>query len=162
MEHEGPTKIDGRPKDIQLTEDRQTSVTTSKGVTTSVLYSHNSEDRFNSYHKIIHPDGTEQWTWSWTRRFRNIEEVRDWCRSLRRLYVYETRLGPIHIATDESRIGTRIYFIFRDECVVGSFGSIQSAMERLSEGCAIGCDDIKNISELNIPADIGFWRPVQR
>ena len=80
---------------------------------------------------------------------------------MRKLYVYETHLGPVHLATEVSGIGARFYFIFRDDLAVGSFGSIQSAMETLSEGCEIGYDDVRNISELNLPTDINLWRSVQ-
>ena len=93
--------------------------------------------------------------------FDSLDDVKKWIRAMRPLYVYDTHLGPIYLTENLTSIGLPFHFVFRDECVAGASGTIDGMLDTIVEGCEIGRDDVKNISELNIPSDLSLWQALQ-
>ena len=73
---------------------------------------------------------------------------------MRKLYVWQTRVGPFYIA----QIGDRFHPVFRDESL-GSYHSPASAADDLAGGHTFSVAGGIDTAELGIPYDIREWEP---
>jgi len=79
---------------------------------------------------------------------------------MRKLYVFQTRIGPFYIAKDLGRY----HLIFDDE-ILGSYGSARVAADDLARGHTPGVrdpssNDYISTKDLGIPADLLKWKPI--
>jgi hypothetical protein len=78
--------------------------------------------------------------------------VRCYDSGMRKLYVWNTRIGPFYIAEYEGRF----HPVYRDESL-GSYATPQQATDDLAGGHTFSVRDGTDTSTLGIPYDLSEW-----
>jgi len=75
---------------------------------------------------------------------------------MKKLFVWETRIGPFYIA----QIGDRFHPVYQNESL-GSYATPQQAAEDLARGHTFSIAGLVDMADLRIPADLNEWPRVR-